>query len=72
MESKLNLLIFYRINLVKYLGALLDYLYLCDFSVIYGMSSGSHWNSRDVCSRLTNSPAFTFFSSLQVSSFFSV
>lgn len=36
MESKVNLLIFYRINLVKYLSALLDYVYLGNFSVIYG------------------------------------
>lgn len=58
MESKVNLLIFYRIYLVKCLSAQLIYVWIT-FSVVLRISPGSHWNSRNTCPRLTNLPHFS-------------
>lgn len=58
MESKVNLLIIYRIYLVKCLSAQLIYVWIT-FSVVLRISPGSHWNSRNTCPRLTNLPHFS-------------
>lgn len=59
MESKVNILILYRIYMFKCLCSYSIFGYVFR-PVIFWMSPGNHWNSRNMCPKLTNLNQFFF------------
>lgn len=59
MESKANILIFYRTYMPKcqFSYSIFGYIFR---PVIFSMSPGSYWNSRNTCPKLTNLIQFFF------------